>query len=70
MQPGRQADIGRIHVHGCDQRSDLGESASGGYASEPEDVYVDIIASGERSALFNDNWDFIAAIWITPLHRH
>ena len=21
--------IGRIHVHGCDQRSDLGESASG-----------------------------------------
>ena len=29
VQPGRQADIGRIHVHGCDQRSDLGESASG-----------------------------------------
>lgn len=26
--------------------------------SEPEDVYVDIIASGERSALFNDNWKF------------
>ena len=26
--------------------------------SEPEDVYVDIIASGERSALFNANWKF------------